>query len=169
MESNEESIDYDKIEIRKSLIEKEKLKVTQIRSILFEIPKRYVIFFDLLNEIFFNSVYSDNLDANFISKYNSKDDNYLYLVERLMGRSINEDEVFKLNTVKYNFKSEIDLKNKHTNYSSRALSFEGCECHKENYIWNIYINNTLFSLNQLIENNRIIQKDDKIEFMYEQM
>ncbi len=57
-----------------------------------------------------------------------KEDIFLYFINNLIDRSVNEEEIFKLNTSKYNFKIDIDFRNKHYNYSSRALSFEGSEC-----------------------------------------
>ncbi len=136
----------------------------KLKTIKFDLKRKVNIFIDIVNDLFFNSIYSECLDGNFISKYNNKDDSYVYMIERLLGRKINEELLFK-----HLITSRIIDKNSTYCGTTRTLSFMGCDCNSDVYGWSILINRTPFSLSYLIDNNRIIQQDDEIEFRFEKL
>lgn len=141
-----------------------RLLFRKLKTIKFILKKKVNLFIDVINELFFNSIYSDNLDGNFISKYNIKEDNYVYMIERLLGKGVNEELLFKYLVSNKN----IDKNSTHCG-TTRTLSLKGCDCYNEVYGWNILINNTAFTLSYLIENCRIIQQHDEIEFRFEKL
>ena len=63
----------------------------KVKLIPFDENKEKLSLVELMNKICFDSKYSTELDANFISKFNKDIDDYDYFIQRLDGCEIKED------------------------------------------------------------------------------
>lgn len=75
-----------------------KRKKATIKQLFFAIENQYIVFHEFINKLFFESEFSEDLEANFISKYDETNDKYIYFIERSLGLSIDENQVFDFYT-----------------------------------------------------------------------
>lgn len=104
----------------------------KVKIILFEGKRTSMLLSDVLNSAFFCTDQSEDLDANFISRYNKEKDKFDYYIERLLG-----------------------------------FGMENPEEPEKGKVWTCYINNKKENWSMLCELNRIVHKEDEIEFKYE--
>lgn len=129
--------------------------IVKLKGIKYQLTKRYILLIDLVNDLFYNSLYTDILDANFLSMYSDSQDKYFYLIQRIMGNSIKEERLLEVYNEEYMSKG------------NGSKDFHTLDDSSSNFIWNVYINKRKYDFCELIEKNRIIEKDDVIEFRYE--
>jgi hypothetical protein len=113
--------------VKVSMPNSEKIKV-----VTYEGKADYMLLADLMNHLFFNSRYAEEMDANFISVFDKKKEEFEYFIQRLAGFEIErEDEPYK------------------------------------GRMWVPYINRQKYSWSVLCGKNRVVKKEDEIEFRYE--
>ena len=106
-------------------------KTDRIKLIIHECNSDEVLITDLINTAFFNNDNYKELDANFISVYDSERNMFKYHIQRLIGY-------------------EIDDENPETGN-----------------MWMVFINRVKYDWSFLCIKNRLVKKNDEIEFRFE--
>jgi hypothetical protein len=93
------SRDESKVVVNKQILEKNlyliKINIPEtdrIKVIKHEGEHEIILLSDLMNSSFFLSRLAEELDANFISKYNPKTEEFEYYIQRIMGYELENEE-----------------------------------------------------------------------------
>ncbi len=67
-------------------------KSERIKILYYEAPMDHMSIIELFNSLFFCSQWAEEVDANFVSNYNSDKDQFDYKIQRLVGYEFDEEE-----------------------------------------------------------------------------
>jgi hypothetical protein len=66
-------------------------KTDKLKLIIYEGKSEEMLLADIINSAFFSNEYAEDIDANFISIYDSEAGEYHYYIQRLIGYEIDEE------------------------------------------------------------------------------
>jgi hypothetical protein len=66
-------------------------KTDKLKLIIYEGKNDEMLLADVINSAFFSNEYTEDIDANFISKFDKENNEYKYYIQRLIGYEIDEE------------------------------------------------------------------------------